>query len=119
MVDSDVKSEFGAEKVNDDLRHLFFICPSEALWWALLRDGFSLMMVLYLILTIHFCPVPPPIVSAPFNGRPLNPPIILITQRDRMRPERRRQQQRRSSFVIHYVLSRMGRIRHRRRKFHD
>jgi len=72
------------------------------------------MMVLYLILTIHFRPTPSLIVSAPFNGRPVNPSIILITQRDR-----RRQQQRRSPFVIHYVLCRMGRIRHRRRKFHD
>ncbi len=121
VVGFDVKSEFDPEKIDDNLKYFFFIWPSGALWWALLRDGFSLMMVLYLILTIHFRPAPPPIVSAPFDGRPLNPPIILITQRDRMRPERRRQQQqqRRSSFVIHYVLSRMGRIRRRRRKFHD
>ncbi len=110
----DVKSEFDPEEINDNFKYLLSIWPSGGLWCTLLRDGFSLMMVLYLILTIHFRSTPPPIVSAPFNGRPFNPPIILITQRDR-----RRQQQRRSSFVIHYVLCRMGRIRYRRRKFYD
>ena len=112
----DMKSICESEELGNDLQYLLCIWPSGALWWALLRDGLCFILAISLILIFQTRPTSPPLISAPFNGRPLNPPLILNARRDQMRPERRRRH-RRSSFVIHYVLCRMGQIRRRKKQF--
>jgi hypothetical protein len=68
---------YDLEKIDNNHQYLFFIWPSGALWWALLRDEFCLTIVICSILSFRTYPRSPPFISASLNGRLLNLPFTL------------------------------------------
>ena len=100
----------------DDQFCLFLIRVWGPIWFDILRDGFHFIIVLIFLLYLNVIYREEEdirsLISMPFNGRLLNPPLIF----DR-RKQRRRIRYRRSTFVFRYVLRRTGQIHCRLRRY--
>ncbi len=102
----------GIARSDDNLSNWLCWWPN-LLWWAMLRDGLFIVIVMCSIVSLQFSHTPSSTYSEPFDDQLLNSPLTFNRRRERTRRRRR------SHFIFHYVLHRMGQMRCRRRLPHN